>query len=95
MTILSKCPKLALTIKADVNQLLFLEYMDLFKNIHGLSRVTVEERFFGTEPGEIKLVRLVVRCLRRAQCPEPCRIHGSRDAAGYTATVHIDCRPYQ
>lgn len=95
INILSRCPRLCLTIKADVDQLLWLDYMDIFANIHGLSGVTVEERFFGTEPREINLVRLVVRCLRFAQCPEKCAVHKSRDAASYTATVHIDCRPYQ
>ena len=92
MSILSRCPNLCLTIKASHNRLYRLERMEVFKYLHGLSVVTGEERFYGTVPEHAQCVRFLVRSFRLG-CPENCKYHRSRDIAGYTATVRVDCRP--
>ena len=90
VNILSKCPRLSLTVKATVPQLSRLEEMDVLKYLHGFSSVHVQK------DGDIsarydQYVRMLARTFK-LQCPENCRVHGTTDRAGYTATIDIDCR---
>ena len=100
--VLSGCPKLSLTIKVHYAQLLNLNKMGVFKYLHGCLGATVNKYSSGedrecTQHGysmsdpkkDNELVETLLNHFK-STCPKNCRMHGARDAAHYTATVHID-----
>ena len=51
INILSRCPRLSLTIKVHCRQLVALYKIGAFKYLHGVSRVTVQKSMSGTNRG--------------------------------------------
>ncbi len=99
--VLSACPKLSLTIEVHYGQLLNLKKMGVFKYLHGCLGATVNKYSSGedrecTQHGfsmsDPKIDNALVDTLLnhfKSTCPKTCRMHGARDAAHYTASIHI------
>ena len=87
---LMRCPRLCLTLKLTVPQLIKLERMDVFKYLHEFSVVTVAKDN-DINAWHNHYVRMLARTFKM-QCPKNCMVHKLMGRAGHIAIVHIDCR---